>query len=56
VTYKKRPRAGTVHPAEQQAQGNLINMYKYLMGRSKENGVRLLSMISSERTRGYGNK
>lgn len=29
---------------------------KYLMGRSKEDGVRLLSVVSSERTRGYGNK
>lgn len=47
--------AEIVQPAEETAQGDLINEYKPLRG-SKEDGDRLLSVLLNDRTRGYGHK
>ena len=32
LTYKERLRAGTVQPGEEKPQGDLIHVYKHLMG------------------------
>lgn len=53
-------RAGTAQSREEKAQGqgmDLINVCKYLMGgRSGEEGARLLSVVSTDWTRGYEHK
>lgn len=36
--------------------GDLSNVYKYLMRGEKEKGVRLFSLVSSNRGRGRGHK
>ena len=44
--------AGTAQPGKEMTQGgNLINMYKYLGGVSKEDRATLISVLSSELTR-----
>lgn len=43
-------RAGSVHPGEEKDQGNLINVYKYLMGGSKAEKASLHSMVASDWT------
>lgn len=36
--------------------GDLISVYKYLMGRDEEDRARLFSVVPSERSRGSGHK
>lgn len=44
----------TVQPEE--TGQNLVDVFKYMVGRYKDDGIRLSSVISSERTRGSGRK
>lgn len=52
----KVARAGNVQPREEQAQGDLLNVYKYLQEGCKADGARLLSVMPSARARGHGHK
>ena len=52
----KAVRAGTVQPGEEEAQGDFIDVYKYLKEGFKEDGGRLSSVVYSDRTRGNGHK
>lgn len=49
-------RAGTAQPTEEQVQGQLTNVYKYLMGGCKEDGAWLVLVMPSDRTRGNRDK
>ena len=44
--------AETVQPGEEKAQGDLIHVHKHLIGGNEEEGSRLFSVVSSDRTRG----
>ena len=45
-----------VHPRAEKAQGDLINVQKYLMGGNEEDGASLFSVVPTDRTRGSGHK
>jgi len=47
---------GTVQPGEKKVWEDLRKVYKDLMGRSKEDGARLSSVVLSDRMRGPGHK
>lgn len=55
-TCVERLRAGTVQPAAENAQGDLIRVNKSLMGRSWGDGTRLFSVVLSDRTQDNGHK
>lgn len=44
-------RTGTAQPRGEKAEGDLLHMYKYLLGGSKGEEVRLLSVVPSNRIR-----
>lgn len=48
-------RAGSVHTGGDKAQG-YIHVYKYLMGKSEDEGVKLFAIVVTDRTRGNGHK
>lgn len=49
---EKAERAGPTQPGKEEAQGDLINVYKCLKGRCKEQGARLFLVVCSTRARG----
>ncbi|GAB0176231.1 hypothetical protein GRJ2_000088300 [Grus japonensis] len=53
LPYEKRLRELGLFSLEK-AQGDLINVYKYLVEQSKEDGVKLFSVVPTDRTRGVG--
>lgn len=55
LSYKERPGELGLFPLEK-AQGDLIYVCKYLMGRTEDDGVRLFSGMCSDRTRGNKHK
>jgi len=46
----------TVPPGEEKARGDLIYVYKYLMGGTKADGATLFSVVPSERQKGNASK
>lgn len=43
-----------MQPGEEKAQGNLVNVHKYLVGGKEEREARLFSVIPRDKTRDYG--
>lgn len=56
LSTERAERAGTVQPGEEMSQGDLVNVYTYLMGGSKEYRVRIFTVLPSQRTRGSRHK
>lgn len=47
---------GFPHLGEKKAQRDLFSAYQYLLGGCKEDGVRLFSVVLSNRTKGDGHR
>lgn len=50
LIQERLERTESVHPGEEKDQGNLINVYEYLMGGSKAEKARLPSTVASDWT------